>query len=132
MKGISRVVWLTRILPFISLDQSMKVGQTCLYFNQLTRSPLFVKLQVSMNERTKIDVSLDTFGNNMGSSVNLFQSQLQNSRGLSSDLENERQRILSKGGAGRTSGSKAQQHEDKEAELETLRSVKVFLTEKLK
>lgn len=91
MKGISRVVWLTRIFPFISLDESMKVGQSCLYFNQLTRSPLFVKLQVSMNERTKIDVSLDTFGNNnMGSSVNLFQSQLANSRGLTSDLENER------------------------------------------
>ena len=57
------------------------------------------------------------------------------SRGLSSDLQNERQRVF---GQIETSSSKANknrtgaQHEDKEAELETLRSVKIFLTEKLK
>ena len=71
------MTWLTRIFPFLTLDESLRVGQTCLYFNQLTRSPLFVKLQVSMNERTKIDVSLDCFGANTGlrtGSVSLFQS----------------------------------------------------------
>ena len=60
--GVSRVAWLTKIMPFLKLDDSLKLGQTCLFFNQLTRSPLFVKMQVNMNERTKIDVSLDTFG----------------------------------------------------------------------
>jgi hypothetical protein len=45
-----------------------------MYFSQLTRSPLYVKMQVSMNERTKIDVSLNRFGGkgvSMGA-LNLF------------------------------------------------------------
>ena len=44
-----------------------------------------------MNERTKIDVSLDTFGANRLShgSINLFQSSLGQARGLTQDMENE-------------------------------------------
>ena len=78
-------------MPFLQLDESLCLGKTCLYFNQLTRSPIFVKLQVSMNERTKIDVSLDTFGANRLShaSVNLFQSSLGQARGLNQDMESE-------------------------------------------
>ena len=96
-----------------------------------------------MNERTKIDVSLDCFGSsnaagsrypNLGS-VNLFQSQLAASQGLSQDLEKERQTVLTTSQAMMNQGKltgKREQREDKEAELETLRSVKVFLTDKLK
>ena len=60
------------------------------------------------------------------------------SRGLTGDLQAERQRVFnqietssSKAAKGRA-GAGGAQHEDKEAELETLRSVKIFLTEKLK
>ena len=86
-----------------------------------------------MNERTKIDVSLDTFGGSLRQnatlgSINLFQSQLAQSRALSDDLENERQMVLARG----VDKKGGQQREDKEAELETLRSVKIFLTDKLK
>ena len=86
-----------------------------------------------MNERTKIDVSLDTFGGSLRrnatlGSINLFQSQLAQSRALSDDLENERQMVLARG----VDKKGGQQREDKEAELETLRSVKIFLTDKLK
>ena len=90
-----------------------------------------------MNERTKIDVSLGAFGagfcnNNSGiGSINLFQSQLANSRGLSTDLSNARM-SQSQLMSGVNRQPKGAQKEDKEAELETLRSVKVFLTQKLK
>lgn len=102
MSGLSRVTWLTLIMPFLQLDESLCLGKTCLYFNQLTRSPIFVKLQVSMNERTKIDVSLDTFGASRQAlpshaGVNLFQSSLAQARGLSLDMENEKQQVLLRG-----------------------------------
>ena len=94
MKSVSRVMWLTRIFPFMQLDDCLKLGQTCLFFNQLTRSPLFVKMQVAMNERTKIDVSLDTYGTPTRSpslaGVNLFQSQLGHGKGLSDELSQEK------------------------------------------
>mmetsp|Transcript_40054 Transcript_40054/g.52462 ORF Transcript_40054/g.52462 Transcript_40054/m.52462 type:complete len:97 (+) Transcript_40054:171-461(+) len=44
MSGFTRVIWLTRILPYLQLDECLVLGQTCLYFSQLTRSPLFVKM----------------------------------------------------------------------------------------
>ena len=33
MSGLSRVTWLTRIMPFLQLDESLCLGKTCLYFN---------------------------------------------------------------------------------------------------
>ena len=33
MSGVSRVTWLTRIMPFLQLDESLCLGKTCLYFN---------------------------------------------------------------------------------------------------
>ena len=44
IRGVSRVIWLTKIFSCLSLDESLKLGQTCLFFNQLTKSPLFIKL----------------------------------------------------------------------------------------
>ena len=64
---VSRLVWLSSIFGFLSLSEALLLGQTCLHFNQLTKSPLFVRMQVSMRESTKIDVSLAAFGNNLAS-----------------------------------------------------------------
>ena len=74
IRNVSRITWLTRIFPYLLLEDSLKMGQTCMYFSQLTRSPLYVKMQVSMNEKTKIDVSLNRFGGKGASmgALNLF------------------------------------------------------------
>ena len=48
-------------MSYLTLEDSLKMGQLCVYFSQLTKSPLFVKFMVSINERTKIDISLNTF-----------------------------------------------------------------------
>lgn len=86
-----------------------------------------------MNEKTKVDVSLNAFGGRTTASlagVNLFQSQLGMTRGLSSELDVAKRQLMSSQVEGTL--RRGDQREDKEAELETLRSVKVFLTEKLK
>lgn len=94
-----------------------------------------MKLQVAMNEKTKVDISLNAFGGRTGGAslagVNLFQSQLGMTRGLSSELDATKRQLVSSQAEG-TPSKRGDQREDKEAELETLRSVKVFLTEKLK
>ena len=78
MKSVSRVMWLTRVFCFLQLDDCLKLGQTCLFFSQLTRSPLFIKMQVAMNQSTKIDVSVNAYSGGASraslSGVNLFQS----------------------------------------------------------
>lgn len=33
MRDIKRVTWLTRIFPFLQLDDCLLLGQTCLFFN---------------------------------------------------------------------------------------------------
>ena len=61
IKGLTRVFWVTNIMVYLTLDDCLKMGQICVYFNNLTRSPLFIKYMVQINERTKIDISLNTF-----------------------------------------------------------------------
>lgn len=48
-------------MAFLSLEEALKMSQICVYFNVLVRSPLFIKFMVQINERTKIDISLNTF-----------------------------------------------------------------------
>jgi hypothetical protein len=61
VKGVTRVFWVTRIMVYLSLEDCLKMGQLCVHFSLLTKSPLFVKFMVQINERTKIDISLNTF-----------------------------------------------------------------------
>lgn len=61
MMRVSRVIYLTQIFLYLKLDDCLILGQTCIYFNQLVKSPLFVKYMVLVNEKTKIDVSLGAF-----------------------------------------------------------------------
>ena len=100
----------------------------------LVKSPLFVKLQVKMNQKTKIDVSLGTFGGVQNPSLqsnlanmSISQKQIQMTRSLHSESTGVKGSLI--GTAKRT---REQIREDNEAELETLRNVKIFLTEKLK
>ena len=137
MLRISRVTWLTQIFVYLSLDDCLMLGQTCLYFNQMIKSPLFIKMQVKMREKTKIDISMNAFSQNRGqlstSSISLFRSQISNAQQFSSQLEEEKSNA--KSGSGKKKGKDLQANarvEDKEAELETLRNVKIFLTDKLK
>lgn len=76
-----------------------------------------------MRESTKIDLSLATFGNGLAS-LALSNAQLEASKEFKSELEGSRGK-----GGGLGYPRKA---EDNVAELETLRSVKMFLTDKLK
>lgn len=61
MMRVSRVIYLTQIFLYLKLDDCLVLGQTCIFFNQLVKSPLFVKYMVLVNEKTKIDVSLGAF-----------------------------------------------------------------------
>lgn len=48
---------------YLDLNEAFKLGQVCIFFNQIIRSPLFIKYFVTQNEKTKIDVSLNHFTN---------------------------------------------------------------------
>jgi hypothetical protein len=61
VRGVTRVFWITRIMVYLNLEDCLKMGQLCVYFSMMTKSPLFVKFMVQINERTKIDISLNTF-----------------------------------------------------------------------
>ena len=61
IRGVTRVFWVTKVMVFLDLEDSLKMGGICVYFNMLVRSPLFIKFMVQINERTKIDISLNTF-----------------------------------------------------------------------
>ena len=61
IRGVTRVLWVSKIMVYLSLEDCLKMGQLCVYFSMLTKSPLFVKFMVQINERTKIDISLNTF-----------------------------------------------------------------------
>ena len=133
MKSVPRILFLTRIFVYVSLDDCFRLGQTCLHFNQLIKSPLFVKMQVKMHQNTKIDVSLGTFGPNDQpslSSIGLNHRQIQMSKSFNSELQNTGNNSNLSTPAGKK--ARGNYREDNEAELETLRNVKIFLTDKLK
>ena len=45
----------------MTLDEAFKLGQVSVFFNQIIKSPLFIKFYVTLTEKTKIDVSLNHF-----------------------------------------------------------------------
>ena len=51
-------IWITNIMAYLDLDDAFKMGQVCVYFNQIIKSPLFIKYFVTLKEKTKVDVSL--------------------------------------------------------------------------
>lgn len=119
MFQVSRVTWVTQVFTYMSLEDCMKVGQVSVFFNQLIKSPMFLKFWVKMSEKTKIDMSIDTFSN----SASVFRG--------SKTIQSQHS-IMTSTKQTTSSPLKQQSREDKEAELETLRQVKNFLTEKLK
>jgi FtsZ-binding cell division protein ZapB len=62
IREVPRVIWVTRIMAYLSLDECLKLGQACVFFNQIVKSPMFIKFYVTLSEKTKIDVSLSHFG----------------------------------------------------------------------
>jgi hypothetical protein len=43
------------------MDEAFKLGQVCVFFNQIVKSPMFIKYFVTLSEKTKIDVSMNHF-----------------------------------------------------------------------
>jgi hypothetical protein len=46
LRGVTRVFWVTKVMAFLSLEESLKMSQICVYFNVLIKSPLFIKFMV--------------------------------------------------------------------------------------
>jgi hypothetical protein len=118
IRGVTRVFWVSRIMVYLQLEDCLKMGQLCVYFNMLTKSPLFVKFMVQINERTKIDISLNTFKT---MEHKMLAGNAKSSAPTSSFKTQESAKQSSKG-----------KREDNEAQLEILRNVKIFLTDKVK
>ena len=57
VSGITRVFWISRVFVYLSLDDCLRLGGTCVHFNSLIKSPMFLKFIVKFHEKTKIDVS---------------------------------------------------------------------------
>lgn len=102
-----------------------------MYFSVLVRSPLFVKFMVQINERTKIDISLNAFEtmeHKMIASHSRHRSQMPQlikgsvGGGIASHF---RKGPEDAAGQPRT-------REDSDAQIEVLKNTKAFLTEKVK
>ena len=64
VKGIRDVpasIWIRHIFAYLSVDESLAMGQVSVFFNRVTRSPLFIKFFVRVKEKTVVDVSADHF-----------------------------------------------------------------------
>ena len=48
---------ITNIMCYLDLNDNLRLGQVCVYFNHITKSPLFIKFFMTLNEKTKIDIS---------------------------------------------------------------------------
>jgi len=57
IRDVPRTIWVTKIMCYLHLSDAFRLGQVCIFFNQITKSPLFIKFFVTLNEKTKIDVS---------------------------------------------------------------------------
>ena len=51
---------------YLDLNEVFKLGQVCVFFNQILKSPMFIKFFITQTEKTKIDVSLNHFTNSAG------------------------------------------------------------------
>ena len=61
IRDVSRVIWVTKIMCYLELDECFKLGQVCVFFNLVVKSPMFMKFYITLSERTKIDVSAGHF-----------------------------------------------------------------------
>ena len=87
MMRVSRITYLTNIFMYLKLNDCLVLGQTCIFFNQLVKSPLFVKYMVLANQKTKVDISLGAFGQGPSSNFGpTSQQHIMMSRGMTQDL----------------------------------------------
>lgn len=54
------------ILSYLDLDEIFKLTGVCIYFNSLIKSTFFIKYIVALKERTKIEITFDTFVQHAG------------------------------------------------------------------
>mmetsp|Transcript_18399 Transcript_18399/g.31459 ORF Transcript_18399/g.31459 Transcript_18399/m.31459 type:complete len:192 (+) Transcript_18399:234-809(+) len=135
-------LWVTGIMSYLDVNEALKLGQVCVFFNQIVRSPLFLKFFITLKERTKIDVNVSyqnqtakpdqqlqplvTFNNQQPGNESTH-GQIQSQHSSLSHSNNERS-----GGGQRKRKMSHQHDEDKLAQIELLQTVKTFLTEQVK
>ena len=108
-KKFTRVFVVKHILSYLELDEILKLTGVCIYFNSLIKSSFFIKYIVALKERTKIEISFDTFTKHSAGEIKT---------GSKSSVPPKKR--------------KAVESEAAKAQLEVMKNVKEFLTEKLK
>jgi hypothetical protein len=61
IRDVPRALWVTKILVYLELDECLKLSQVCVFFNQMIKSPMFIKHYVTLREKTKVDVRPNHF-----------------------------------------------------------------------
>ena len=62
----TRVFVVKHILSYLELDEILNLTDVWVYFNSLIKSSFFIKYIVALKERTKIEISFDTFAKHAG------------------------------------------------------------------
>lgn len=65
-KKFTRVFVVKNVLSYLELDEILGLCGVCIYFNSLIKSSFFIKYIVALKERTKIEISFDTFSKYAG------------------------------------------------------------------
>lgn len=109
------------------------MGGVCIYFNMLVKSPLFIKFMVQINERTKIDISLNTFETEQHKGVgSIYRHGSKPMHQQSLQPDSARLKLTNSGSNINSPAVSRRGREDKDAELEILKNVKIFLTASVK
>lgn len=134
LRDVSRIFWVTRIMVYLDLEECMKMDQICVYFNQLIKSPIFIKFMVQINERTKIDISLNTFETQEHKIMQATRKKIQGmmAGGLKSSGGAGGGALGVSSGQGKESVRSHRHREDRDAQIEILVNTKKFLTEQVK
>lgn len=106
IREVPRRIWITNIMAYLTLDECLQLGQVCVFFNQIVKSPLFIKFKVIQTEKTKIDVSSSHFS-----------------------VEGQKQQEIVAGQEYpvRRKTTSDKEREDKEAKIEILTNMKLFM-----
>ena len=86
------------MMSYLQIEECLELGGVCMYFNDLTRWPIFLKHYVSACQQTKVDVSAHYFDLDAAASQHI---------------------------------KRVKAREDKEAQIELLQNINIFLTDKI-
>ena len=61
IREFPKYLWITKILIYLDVDDALRLGQVSIFFNQLTRSQLFVRIMTN-RKTVAVQVQKDFFG----------------------------------------------------------------------